>query len=424
MKVFRFEEVPDALWRPAPPDFEDLRRAISVVEEVARDGDEAVRRHAQRFNEVEAGRSLEAGVDEREAAVQALDEPLRDAIGVAAARLTEAAERWMEHVCDMAWPLGDSRIQVWPMPVERAGCYVPGGRYPLPSSALMTVIPARTAGVEQVIVCSPKAAPVTIAAAHLAGADRVFRIGGMHAIAALAVGTETIPRCDVVVGPGNRYVQAAKAAVFGRVGVDLIAGATEVVIVADRSADPDLVAADLLAQAEHDAEARPILIALDPALAERVPERVEARLAALPTAETARNAIERAGCVIVTENWVQAAEIVNRLAPEHLEVAVAEPEVFLAECRHFGCAFVGPASFEVLGDYVLGTNHVLPTGGAARFTAGLSVLSFLRFPCVARTGPSDLPHLARAAASLARAEGLHAHAEAALARLRSAAPPH
>lgn len=419
MRILHHKDVSPEVLAPRGLDPEDLRKALDVFEEVVRDGDAAVRRFAARWDGLGESEPIEVSRGEREAAVAGLPRDLREALDLAIARVREAAERWMERIEDLAWPLGDSRIQVWPMPIERAGCYVPGGRYPLPSSAVMTVVPARVAGVDEVVVCSPGARAVTVAAAHLAGADRVFRVGGMQAVAAMAVGTGTIPRVDVIAGPGNRYVQAAKTVVCGRVGVDLIAGPTEVVVVADHTADADLVAADLLAQAEHDVEARATLVALDPRLAAEVPARIEARLQDLPTADVARAALDRAGIVVLVENRTQAADVVNRLAPEHLEVVVEDPESFLAECRHFGCAFVGHATFEVLGDYVLGTNHVLPTGGAARFTAGLSVQSFLRFPCVARTGPQDLPPLARAAATLALSEGLHAHARAALARLRN-----
>ncbi len=418
MTILTYNELTADILAPTAPDFQDLRRALEVFEEVARDGDAAVRRFASRWDGLGEATPLEVSRGEREAAVAGLPRDLREALDLSIARVREAAQRWMERIEDLAWPLGDSRVQVWPMPVERAGCYVPGGRFPLPSSAVMTVVPARVAGVDEVVVCTPGAHSVTVAAAHLAGADRIFRVGGMQAVAAMAVGTASVPKVDVVVGPGNRYVQAAKAAAYGRVGVDLVAGPTEVVVVADHTADVGLVAADLLAQAEHDVDARAVLVALDGRLAEEVPARVEARLAALPTAEVARAALDRAGLVVVVADRTQAADVVNRIAPEHLEVVVEDPELFLAECRHFGCAFVGHSTFEVLGDYVLGTNHVLPTGGAARFTAGLSVQSFLRFPCVARTGPRDLVPLSRAAAILALSEGLHAHAQAALARVR------
>ncbi len=418
MKTVRYGNMTLDTLAPAAPDPADLRLALEVFEEVARDGDVAVRRFAARWDGLEEGEPLEVSRKEREAAVASLPRDLREALDISIARVREAAQRWMERIEDLAWPLGDSRIQVWPTPVERAGCYVPGGRYPLPSSAVMTVVPARVAGVDEVVVCSPGARDATVAAADLAGADRIFRVGGMQAVAAMALGTASVPKVDVVVGPGNRYVQAAKAVSFGRVGVDLIAGPTEVVVVADHTAEADLVAADLLAQAEHDVEARAVLVALDERLAEEVPRRIEARLMALPTREVAREALSRRGLIVLVEGLAQAADVVNRIAPEHLEVVLEDPEAFLASCRHFGCAFVGPATFEVLGDYVLGTNHVLPTGGAARFTAGLSVQSFLRFPCVARTGPRDLVPLSRAAATLALSEGLHAHAQAAIARVR------
>ncbi|NOZ00352.1 MAG: histidinol dehydrogenase, partial [Deltaproteobacteria bacterium] len=365
-----------------------VRAAVrEIFDAVVAGGDEAVREHARELDGLDVDEPLEVGIDERHQAVAGLPDDLREALDLSIDRVREAAVRHLDHIGRFNYSVGDSDVEVRPIPIQRVGAYVPGGRYPLPSTAVMTVVPARAAGVEEIVVCSPRIHPHTVAAAHLSGADRVFRVGGAQAIAAMAAGTKTIPRVDMIVGPGNSYVQAAKAMAFGRVGIDMIAGPTEVMIVADGTAEPELLAADLLAQAEHDVEAIPVLVTTDTAMADAVIAEVERQVAFLNTGEVARSALDRNGLVVEVDDLEQAALVVDRKAPEHLEVVLADPDAFIDRCRNYGCAFIGPHTFEVLGDYVLGTNHVLPTGGAGRYTAGLSVLSFLRFPSVIRTGP-------------------------------------
>ncbi len=319
-------------------------------------------------------------------------------------------------ITDVTVRAGELELGHRAMPIERAGIYVPAGRHPLPSSLLMGAIPARVAGVRERIVCTPRAGREVLAAAHVAGIDALFEIGGAQAIAALAYGTQSVPRVDVIVGPGNAYVTAAKRAVFGACGIDALAGPSEIVIVASADAQCDLVAADLLAQAEHDDDARALLITDDRAFAGDVAARVAARLKTLPTAQTARASLARRGGFIVVD-LDRAPSLCDALAPEHLSLQGAKAEALADQFTAYGTLFVGGGAAEVLGDYGSGPNHVLPTGGSARYSSGLSVMTFLTLRTYERcTGKSDR-RIANDAAILAQAEGLAAHREAALARL-------
>jgi histidinol dehydrogenase len=306
------------------------------------------------------------------------------------------------------------------VPVRSAGCYVPGGRFPLPSTALMTAIPARVAGVDRAVVVSPRPADATLAAAAVAGADLLIGCGGAQAVAALALGAGPVPACDVVVGPGNRYVTAAKQLLFGVIGIDMLAGPTEVLIVADASADADLVAADLLAQAEHDDDARALLVTDSPALIERVNEQLRRQLIDLPTAATASRALAGSfalKCASIDE----CADVASRIAPEHLTVLTRDPAAVAERVRDYGIAFLGERSAEVLADYAAGPNHVLPTSGTARFASGLSVLHFLTVRTWLRAESARASRAVYADAErFARVEGLEAHARAAAARQRRA----
>lgn len=300
--------------------------------------------------------------------------------------------------------------------VETAGCYAPGGRFPLPSSVLMTVVTARAAEVATVWVASPRPSPVTLAAAAVAGADGLLALGGAQAIALLAYGGGPVPACDVVVGPGNAYVTAAKFLVSATVGIDMLAGPSELVVVADSSVDPATVAMDLLAQAEHDPDALPVLIALDEETADLVDQALSDALAQLPTAETAEAAVAK-GYSVVASSLEEAASVCNLLAPEHLQLSMAEPDSLRPLLRHYGALFLGTGACEVLGDYGLGPNHVLPTGGAARHSGGLSVFNFLRIRTWLRIDDVSAVDVVLAdAEELAKLEGLAAHAEAARCR--------
>ena len=303
-------------------------------------------------------------------------------------------------------------------PAERVGVYVPGGSAPLPSTALMTAIPARVAGVSEIILCSPARdggfpEPTTLAAARIAGVDKIFAIGGAQAVAAMAYGTETVPKADIVCGPGNIFVTLAKKLVYGDVGIDGLYGPTETMIVADDAANPTLCAADMLAQAEHDPLATPVLVCVSSALAERVADEVEARLGRLSRESVARAAIEGRGAIAIVENLDEAIDLANRFAPEHLCLAVEDPWRWVGKIRNAGALFMGEFSHEVLGDYVAGPSHVMPTSGTARFNSGVGVHTFLKTIPIIALDDAESAALSESAALIARAEGLTAHAEAA-----------
>jgi histidinol dehydrogenase len=300
--------------------------------------------------------------------------------------------------------------------IKRIGAYVPGGRYPLPSSALMCAVPARVAGVRDVIACTPNPAPETLAALHISGASRVFVAGGPQAIAAMAYGTESIPKVDKIVGPGNAFVAEAKRLVFGACGIDALAGPSELLVVASSDADPRLVAADLLAQAEHDVAARIFLVTDSVALASEVNDELERQLAVLPSADVAADSL-RAGSAIIAPTLDDAVVFTEEVAPEHVQLHGARAESLVGRFTRYGSLFVGAAAAEVFGDYASGPNHVLPTGGAARFSGGLSVMHFV-CPRVCQTAVGAIStDLINATAELASREGLEAHRRAALARL-------
>ena len=305
--------------------------------------------------------------------------------------------------------------------LDAVGIYVPGGKAAYPSSVLMNAIPARVAGVKRVAMCVPcpdgVLNPLVLAAARRAGASEIYRVGGAQAVAALAYGTETIAPVDRIVGPGNAYVAEAKRQVFGRVGIDGIAGPSEVVVLADDANDPRHVALDLLAQAEHDEAAQSILITDSPHFAEAVVAALEAELRLLPRAEIARASWEAHGAIILTRNWDEAVPLVNRLAPEHLQIMLADPQAIFGKIRHAGAAFLGPWCPEAVGDYIAGPNHVLPTGRTARFASGLSVFDFLKRTTWVSASAAALNAVGPAAVALADAEGLGAHALSIAARL-------
>lgn len=397
------------LFRCAPlEDRAVARRVQAIVETVGRHGDRALRAYARRFDGW-AG-PLELGRDEIAAGARAAPAALRAALRTAAEHLRRVAMRQRPR----PW-----RLEVAPgvvieqrvAPLARVGCYVPGGRYPLPSTVLMTVVPARVAGVKEVLVVCPRPTPAVLAAVVEAGATRVFRLGGAHAIAALAYGTETVPRVDKIVGPGSLYVAAAKRQVATACAIDFYAGPTEIVIVAERG-PADWIAADLVAQAEHDPDARAVLLTPNRRLAAAVQERLAARLA---RAAAARAALSRRGALVVTRSLDEAIELANRLAPEH---AVCESRAVSRQLRTAGTVFVGPSTAPAAGDYATGSNHVLPTGGWARVRGGLSTVDFLRVWTVQSVTARGLARLAPTVRALAEAEGLVAHAASIDARLR------
>src|SRR6185295_1821806 len=342
------------------------------------------------------------------------------ALRVAAERIEAFHRRQLPSDIDYVDDVGVRLGQRW-RPIEAVGLYVPGGTASYPSSVLMNAIPARVAGVERLVMTVPAPDgvlnPLVLAAARLAGIDEIYRIGGAQAIAALAYGTATIAPVVKIVGPGNAYVAAAKRRVFGQVGIDMIAGPSEVVVIADKDNDPAWIAADLLAQAEHDAAAQSILITDDAGFGRAVVAAVKAQLATLPRASVAGASWENFGAVIVVESLDEAPVLVDRLAPEHLEIATEDPESLSAAIRNAGAIFLGRYTPEVIGDYVAGPNHVLPTARSARFASGLSVLDFMKRTSILKLDAESLNALSAEAMSLAKAEGLEAHRRSVAIRL-------
>jgi len=395
----------------------ELRRRVEeLVHSVRTGGESRLRALAEELDGLAPGAPLVLGPTALSAAAEALSAQDRAVLTRTAQRSEAVAQAQRAALGALDLPLPGGRAELAYVPVARAGCYAPGGRHPLPSSVLMTALTARAAGVEEVWLATPRPAPATLFAAHLAGVRGVLAAGGAQAIAALAFGVEGLPPCDVVVGPGNRYVTEAKRQVAGTVAIDLLAGPSELVVLADDSAEPRLVAADLLAQAEHDPDALVVLVTTAPELLAAVERELARALATLPSAPTARAALARGGCLLARD-LEQAATWIDALAPEHLELAVREPAALRARLRHHGALFVAPAC-EVLGDYGAGPNHVLPTGGSARSSGGLSVLTFLRpRATLVLDDPAAARELLTDAAHLARLEGLEGHARAAEARL-------
>lgn len=385
----------------------------SIVADVRAHGDVALAEYAQRFGDPPP-RRIDAAEYER--AFNTIDAELRGALLGASRRIEAFARAQRAALTDVTLADGPLEIGHRIVPIERAGIYVPAGRHPLPSSLLMGAIPARVAGVRQRVVCTPRVDDVMLAAAHVAQVTDLFEAGGAQAIAALAYGTQSIPRVDLIVGPGNAYVTAAKRAVFGACGIDALAGPSEIAIVASGDATPDLVAADLLAQAEHDDDARALLLTDDRDFARRVGQCVERRLETLATQHTARRSMDRNGGYVVVP-FDEISAVCNRLAPEHLSLHGARAQALADACHAYGTLFIGEGAAEVFGDYGSGPNHILPTSGSARFSSGLSVLTFLTFRTYERSNGKSDRRIANDAAILASAEGLAAHRDAALARM-------
>ena len=420
LKRIALREVP-AL-RRSPVAAETLAEAKVIVDDVRTGGVTALREHAERLGDLRPGQPLVHEKAELQNARRSLDAAQRELLERTAERIRAFAEAQRRCLTDPTFPLAGGTAGHTVTPVERAGCYAPAGRFPLPSSILMTAVTARAAGVQEVWVASPHPSPLTMAAAAVAGADAMLAVGGAQAIAALAYGADPVRPCDVIVGPGNRWVTAAKQLVAGVVAIDMLAGPSELVIVADASTNPALIAADLLAQAEHDPDAVPVLVALDEQLLDSVEHELSRQLRDLPTAAIARASLQN-GFAVLAESIEDAAATCNQMAPEHLQLAVRNPDAVVSRFRHYGALFVGVSSGEVLGDYGAGPNHVLPTGGTARSTGGLSVLSFLRMQTWLRIDdPSAATCLAADAVRLARLEGLEAHARAAEYRVRVEPP--
>ena len=406
---------------------EDSGRSVSapvseIIQAVRREGDQALRRYALAFDKAELG-ELEVSPETLDAAVESLDGELRQI-------LTQAAERiraFHRHQVRSSFVISEEEgilLGQKVIPMDRVGLYIPGGTAAYPSSVLMNAIPAKIAGCREIVMVSPPSCggeihPVILAAARIAGVDRVFRSGGAQAVAALAYGTESIPRVDKIVGPGNAYVAEAKRQVFGQVAIDMIAGPSEILVVADGKSDPRIVAADLLSQAEHDRMASAVLVTDSSALAQAVSGELERQIPLLPRAEIARVSIDRNGKIIVAPDLDAAINIANEIAPEHLELCVDNPFDYLDRVRHAGSVFLGRSCPEALGDYFAGPNHTLPTSGTARFMSPLSVDDFVKKTQFTYYTAEALGKVSGQIARFARQEGLEAHARSVLSRFET-----
>jgi len=395
-------------------------RVDGILEDVRERGDAAVRDFTQRFDGFDP-QPLQVPAEELERAWTQLPSDLRDALELAHRRISEFHQRQRPADISMDGAHGERLGRRW-RPVHRAGLYVPGGRAAYPSTVLMNAVPARVAGVAETVICSPADAqgqvnPVVLAAAHLAGVRTVLRIGGAQAVAAMAYGTETVGKVDVISGPGNVYVTLAKQAVYGQVGIDSLAGPSEVLVIADQTAKANQVASDLLAQAEHDPLASAVLITTSAQLAEDIGTAISEQLEGHPRREICETALKDWGLVVVCDDLEQCAQLSDSFAPEHLELLVERPEALADRIQHAGAIFLGPWSPEAVGDYLAGPNHTLPTCAAARFSGALSVETFMRHTSLIAFNRAALEATGSAVCELARSEGLHSHAESVRQRL-------
>jgi histidinol dehydrogenase len=405
----------------------DVDAAVAaILADVKARGDAALLDYTARFDRLNlAAAGLRLPAVRIEAALSRAPAPAVEALRLAARRIADYHKRQLPAGFEYEDADGIRLGARW-TPIDSAGLYVPGGTAAYPSSVLMNAIPAKVAGVGRLAMVVPtpdgKLNDLVLAAAHIAGVDEIYRIGGAQAVAALAYGTATVPRVDKIVGPGNAYVAAAKKLVFGTVGIDLIAGPSEILVVADNANDPTWIAADLLSQAEHDEAAQAILITDDSSFASQVAAAVDRHLERLPRAAIARTSWQRYGALIVVRTLDDAPALVDRLAPEHLELAVADPAALARRIRHAGAIFMGRHAPEAIGDYVAGPNHVLPTSQSARFSSGLGVLDFMKRTSLIGCGAAGLAAIGPAAIALAEAEGLGAHALSVAIRLADPGP--
>ena len=396
------------------------RDVAAILEAVRTRGDDALAEYTRQFDGFELAEDWRIDADQCRSAYRELDTALRDALELAAERIRAYHEGQLPQDRDYTDSIG-MRIGARWRPVEAAGLYVPGGRAAYPSSLLMNAIPAKVAGVQRLVVTTPtpkgEVNPLVLAAAHICGIDEIWRIGGAQAIAALAYGTEKIAKVDVVTGPGNAWVAEAKRQLYGVVGIDMVAGPSEILVVADAANDPEWIAADLLSQAEHDPAAQAILITDSEAFAREVERQIEALLARIGTGPTAQASWDAHGLIVVVSDLSDAPPLADRLAAEHVELAVADPQPLFTQIRHAGSIFLGRHTPEAIGDYIAGPNHVLPTGRRARFASGLSVLDFLKRTSFIDASAEAMAALGPAAVALAEAEGLPAHAQSVRLRL-------
>lgn len=421
MKIVRLEDLGDDFFKYS--EIEEIDSVKKIIADVKDQGDDAVRKYTAQFDNAEL-EQFEVSETEIKNAYHQMERENIAAIELAAENIRRFAHKQKEQLTDFEFEIRNGVFTGQKIiPIERVGVYTPGGSYPLPSTVLMCAIPARVAGVDEIIVCSPPRHNGTIHPAILVASDichvtRIYKIGGVQAIAAMAYGTESINRVDKIVGPGNKYVTLAKKMVYGAVGIDFIAGPTELMIIADKHANPEFIAADLLGQAEHDVDAVPILVTTSLEIANAVNQELQRQLASLKTVEIARKSLKNNGKIILVETLDEAFLIANQKAPEHLELQVKNAEIYVDKLKNFGSLFVGNYSAEALGDYSSGLNHTLPTNNCARYTGGLSVKDFLKFQTTLRVTEEGLSSIGSTAVKFGLMEGLQGHARSVEFRLK------
>ncbi len=406
---FSYQEDPDAII------------VKEILDEIKTDGDKAIIKYTEKFDRVQLT-NFKVNPEEIQEAKNKVSLDFIHSCEKAIKNIRLFAQQQLAQVSDFEAEVSPGVfVGQRVIPIPRVGVYVPGGSFPLVSSLLMGAIPALVAGVEKIIVCSPPTFngaihPAILTAANLLGLEEIYRVGGVQAIGAMAYGTETIPPVDKIVGPGNRFVTQAKKHVYGQVGIDLLAGPTEVLIIADESGNPEIIAADLIAQAEHDPESIAILVTDSLKLGREVKKEVQSQLKELPTGKIAEKSLGKNGLIVLVENLEDAVEIANKKAPEHLELQVKEPEKICGNLKNFGSLFIGHLTCEVLGDYTSGLNHTLPTNTTARYSGGLNVLDFVKLPTTLRVSQQGFDEIGPPAAKLAEIEGLWGHQRSILRR--------
>lgn len=415
MQIINYQNINNTFYEKI--EFESISSVVDIANDVKNNGDEAVRKYSKQFD----NQDLEAFLisdSEIKNAYTKVDEKTIKAIKKSIINVEKFSKKQLKCLKELKIKIDKNELGHKVIPIDSVGCYIPGGNYPLLSSAVMTIIPAKVAGVKEVVACSPKTRPETIVACDLAGADKIFNVGGVQAIAAMAYGTESVPKVNKIVGPGNKYVTAAKKHVYGEVGIDFLAGPSEVLIIADETANPEFVSADMLAQCEHDIDARAFLICKNEDFANKVQETALKKLENLPTKEIASKAFEKSFAIIV-DSIEKAIAISNNKAPEHLELCFKNAKKYINKFTNYGSLFVGNYSAEVYGDYCSGTNHVLPTNEVSKYCGGLSVFDFIKiqtYQVISKKGNCIISPIA---SKLAEEEGLLAHKLAADVRLSS-----
>lgn len=409
MKITNYKNLPDEFFNNI--EFESINSVNEIISDVKKSGDGALVKYSRQFGDGMID-SIEVSKDEIKASYKNVDKKTIEALKQAISNVKEFAQKQLETVKNLDTEIDGICLGHRIVPIETAGCYIPGGNYPLPSTAIMTIIPAKVAGVKKIIACSPKIQDVTIVACDMAGADKIYRVGGVQAVAAMAYGTETVDRVDKIVGPGNKFVTAAKKQVYGDCGIDFLAGPSEVLIIADETAIPEFVAADMLAQCEHDKDARAYLICFSKEFAKKVDNEAKNMLKTLKTAEIANISYEKSFAVVV-EHLAQAIEISEKRAPEHLEICIENAKNSIDLFKNYGSLFLGNYSAEVFGDYCAGTNHTLPTNMVARYCGGLSVFDFIKIQTYQYVSKDSAKKLSLTASIIAENEGLFAHKNAA-----------